>query len=118
MHIELHDLERKKTVTLNFSHQFSCPCCSLLAEVDDGLSVEQLPDGTIRLWVHVADPTRWLAPGSALDLEARARIRTLYYPHAMRPMFPANLSTGIFSLREGQVRMGCRVPPYAGRCKM
>ncbi len=49
-------------------------------EVDDGLSVEELPDGRTRLWVHVADPTRWLQPGSPLDLEARRRSSTMYLP--------------------------------------
>lgn len=49
-------------------------------EVDDGLSVEELPDGRRRLWVHVADPSRWLQPGSDLDLEARRRASTLYLP--------------------------------------
>ncbi len=49
-------------------------------EVDDGLSVEVLPDGRKRLWVHVADPSRWVQPGSVLDLEARRRASTLYLP--------------------------------------
>ena len=29
-------------------------------EIDDGLSLETLDDGTQRLWIHIADPTRWL----------------------------------------------------------
>ena len=49
-------------------------------EVDDGLSVEELPDGRRRLWVHVADPSRWMQPGSDLDMEARRRASTLYLP--------------------------------------
>lgn len=49
-------------------------------EVDDGLSVELLPGGRRRLWVHVADPSRWVQPGSPLDLEARRRASTLYLP--------------------------------------
>ena len=32
-------------------------------EVDDGLSVERLQGGRVRLWVHVADPTRYLKVG-------------------------------------------------------
>lgn len=31
-------------------------------EIDDGLSLEFLSDGTERIWVHIADPTRWLEP--------------------------------------------------------
>ena len=34
-------------------------------EVDDAISVEQLPGGQgQKLWIHVADPTRWVAPGA------------------------------------------------------
>jgi exoribonuclease-2 len=32
-------------------------------EIDDGLSVEILEQGRQRIWIHIADPTRWLAPG-------------------------------------------------------
>lgn len=32
-------------------------------QVDDGLSLEELPGGGVKLWVHVADPTRWVEPG-------------------------------------------------------
>ena len=52
-------------------------------EVDDAVGVESLPDGRRRLWVHVADPTRWLTPGSALDAESRRRTSTLYLPTGM-----------------------------------
>jgi hypothetical protein len=33
-------------------------------EVDDGVSVERDAQGRLLLWVHVADPTRWLSPGA------------------------------------------------------
>jgi exoribonuclease-2 len=72
-------------------------------EIDDGLSLEYLPDGRQRLWVHIADPTRWLLPGDELDLEARRRSTTLYLPTGMVPMFPAELATGPMSLVQGRV---------------
>ena len=40
-------------------------------EVDDAVGVERLPDGRRRLWVHIADPSRYVPLGSAVDLEAR-----------------------------------------------
>jgi exoribonuclease-2 len=50
-------------------------------EIDDGLAVEHLPGGGHRLWVHVADPTRWLnGADHPLCVEALARTRTLYLP--------------------------------------
>jgi exoribonuclease-2 len=72
-------------------------------EIDDGLSVEFLPDGQQRLWIHIADPTRWLSPGDELDLEARRRCTTLYLPTGMVPMFPSELATGPMSLNQGRV---------------
>ncbi|WP_035984948.1 ribonuclease catalytic domain-containing protein [Leptolyngbya sp. KIOST-1] len=71
-------------------------------EIDDGLSLETLADGSQRLWVHIADPTRWLLPGDDLDLEARRRCTTVYLPTGMIPMFPLELATGAMSLLQGQ----------------
>lgn len=73
-------------------------------EIDDGLSAEIVPGSNgdlIRIWVHVADPSRWVAPDDPLDLEARRRAKTLYLPTGMIPMFPLSLATGPFSLRQG-----------------
>ncbi len=72
-------------------------------EIDDGLSVEFLEDGLEQLWIHIADPTRWVIPGDELDLEARRRSTTLYLPTGMVPMFPPELATGPMSLNQGQV---------------
>ncbi|MDX2243330.1 MAG: ribonuclease R [Leptolyngbyaceae cyanobacterium bins.302] len=72
-------------------------------EIDDGLSVEALPDGRQRIWVHIADPTRWVMPGDELDLEARRRSTTIYLPTGMIPMFPSDLATGPMSLVQGRV---------------
>jgi exoribonuclease II len=71
-------------------------------EIDDGLSVEGLPDGRQKLWIHIADPTRLLSPEDEFDLEARKRSVTIYLPTGMIPMFPPELATGPMSLRQGQ----------------
>ncbi|KPQ36347.1 MAG: exoribonuclease II [Phormidium sp. OSCR] len=71
-------------------------------EIDDGLSVEFLDGDRQRLWVHIADPTRWLTPGDELDLEARRRCTTVYLPTGMTPMLPPELATGPMSLNAGQ----------------
>lgn len=72
-------------------------------EIDDGLSWELLADGREQLWVHIADPTRWLLPEDELDLEARKRGSTVYLPTGMIPMFPEILATGPMSLVQGQI---------------
>lgn len=71
-------------------------------EIDDGLSVETLEDGRQRLWVHIADPTRWVLPGDDLELEARRRCTTVYLPTGMIPMFPLELAAGPMSLVQGK----------------
>lgn len=72
-------------------------------EIDDGLSAETLDNGRQRLWIHIADPTRWLVPGDDLDLSARRRCTTVYLPTGILPMFPEELATGPMSLIQGQV---------------
>ncbi len=72
-------------------------------EIDDGLSIELLADGRQRLWIHIADPSRWVEPGDDLDLEARRRCTTIYLPTGMIPMFPPELATGPMSLTQGKV---------------
>jgi exoribonuclease II len=74
-------------------------------EIDDGLSVEFLPGDRQRLWIHIADPSRWISLGDELDLEARRRSTTIYLPTGSIPMFPPALATGPMSLVQGQV--GC-----------
>ena len=72
-------------------------------EIDDGLSIEYLDDGTAKIWIHIADPTRLLEPADELDLEARRRSTSLYLPTGMVSMFPPELATGPMSLVQGQV---------------
>jgi exoribonuclease II len=50
---------------------------------DDALSLERN-----RLWVHVADAAALVTPGSAIDLEARARGATLHLPERIVHMLP------------------------------
>ncbi len=71
-------------------------------DIDDGLSLEELADGRARIWIHVADPGRLIAPDSPLDLEARRRGTSLYLAQGTLPMFPPSLAYGPFSLRSGR----------------
>ena len=70
-------------------------------DIDDGLALERRDDGSLRLWIHVADPGRLIESGSPLDLEARRRGSSLYLAAGTLPMFPEPLATGPFSLRQG-----------------
>lgn len=57
-------------------------------EIDDALSVTELPDGRIRVGVHVAAPGLVVTRGSELDKLARARLSTVYMPGDKIPMQP------------------------------
>ncbi|XP_027337797.1 ribonuclease II, chloroplastic/mitochondrial isoform X1 [Abrus precatorius] len=71
-------------------------------ELDDALSATKLQDGRIKVWIHVADPTRYVQPGSILDREAMRRGTSVFLPTATYSMFPENLAMGGMSLRQGE----------------
>ncbi|CAI5519564.1 unnamed protein product [Closterium sp. Naga37s-1] len=79
-------------------------------EVDDGLSAETLPDGRIKVWIHVADPSRWMRLGDRLDTEARKRATSAYFATGAVPMIPFSLAAGPMSLSLPPTRP----PPAAG----
>ena len=74
---------------------------SSTTEIDDALSVARLPDGTIRVGVHIAAPAVGVDPGDPLDRVARDRLSTVYMPGDKITMFPAALIES-FSLDAGR----------------
>lgn len=67
-------------------------------DFDDAISVERLADG-YRVWVHIADVTHFVEPGSALDRQAAFRGNSVYLPGTVAPMLPRGLSDDICSLK-------------------
>ena len=57
-------------------------------EIDDAISVHALPDGWLRVGVHVAAPALGVARDSELDHWARTRMSTVYTPGEKIPMQP------------------------------
>jgi exoribonuclease II len=72
-------------------------------EIDDAFSVRRLPDGTLRVGIHIAAPALAIAPGSALDAIARERLSTAYMPGSKYTMLPEAFIAR-FSLDEGTDR--------------
>lgn len=78
-------------------------------DFDDAISAQRLPDGGVRVWVHIADVTAYVAEGSRLDREARRRSTSVYAPGAVEPMLPKALSNEACSLVPGQDRLAVTV---------
>jgi ribonuclease R len=76
-------------------------------DFDDAVFVRQHGgrDGTWELQVHIADVAQYVTPGTALDLEARLRGTSVYFPDRAVPMLPQELSSDICSLRPGEDRL-------------
>src|SRR5204862_4061330 len=73
-------------------------------DFDDAISAEATGEGTWRVWVHVADVSAHVRPGSPVDDEARHRGTSVYVPGAVEPMLPAALSSVACSLVPGEDR--------------
>lgn len=67
-------------------------------EVDDALACEALPDGGLRVRVHIALVADFVGRGGAMDVEAAARGTTVYLPETTIRMLPDPLSTAAASL--------------------
>ena len=67
-------------------------------ELDDGISIERLDDGTNWVHVHVADPTSHLSRRSSLATLAATRACTMYGPQRSFPMLPPSFSMSEHSL--------------------
>lgn len=80
-------------------------------DFDDAVCARKMPNGTIRLWVAVADVAHYVRPGTALDTEAYERGTSVYFPHRVLPMLPERLSNGICSLNphEDRLAMVCEM---------
>lgn len=74
-------------------------------DFDDAVLVKEREDGGYELQVHIADVAEYVRPGTALDLEARLRGTSVYFPDRAIPMLPQELSTDICSLRPGEDRL-------------
>ncbi len=74
-------------------------------DFDDAVLVRPLQDGGYELQVHIADVSHYVRPGTALDLEARLRGNSVYFPDRAIPMLPMELSTDVCSLRPGEERL-------------
>jgi ribonuclease R len=78
-------------------------------DFDDAISAERLDDRAIRVWVHIADVSAHVTPGSLVDREAYRRGTSVYVPGKVEPMLPEALSNQACSLVPGQDRLAVTV---------
>jgi ribonuclease R len=74
-------------------------------DYDDAISLRTLDTGNVQVGVHIADVSFFCPADSPLDLEARERGNSTYFPGHVVPMLPEILSNGVCSLQEGVPRL-------------
>jgi ribonuclease R len=68
-------------------------------DFDDAICLERVSGEHWKLWVHIADVSHYVKPGTALDDEARRRGNSTYLVDRVIPMLPEALSNELCSLR-------------------
>lgn len=72
-------------------------------DLDQAVWIERNGSGCT-VWYAIADVGSLVAPGGAMDLEARRRGETVYLPDRRIPLYPPVLSEGAASLLPGEER--------------
>ena len=78
-------------------------------DIDDGISLTELPGGGYKLGVHIADVSYYVREKTALFREALKRATSIYLADRVIHMLPPLLSQNLCSLNEGVDRLAFSV---------
>ena len=105
--VEKSDLENRKDLR-------DLPLVTIDGETakdfDDAVYARREGKG-FRLWVAIADVSSYVRHGDALDVDARERGTSVYFPRRVIPMLPEKLSNGLCSLnpKVERLAMACEM---------
>ena len=68
-------------------------------DFDDAICIQSAPNGQCKVWVHIADVSHYVKPGTPLDTEASKRGNSTYLVDRVIPMLPEALSNELCSLK-------------------
>jgi len=74
-------------------------------DFDDAICLQRVSPGQWKLWVHIADVSHYVKPGTTLDNEARRRGNSTYLVDRVIPMLPEALSNELCSLKPNVDRL-------------
>ena len=84
-------------------------------DFDDAIDLEILPNGTFQLGVHIADVSHFVTPDTSMDVEARCRGTSVYFPDRVIPMLPEKISNHLCSLNPRMDRLAVSVMMHLSR---
>ena len=76
---------------------------TLTKDFDDALSIEDFSD-YYRVGIHISDVAELVPAGSPIDIEAMSRVTSIYLPETKIPMMPQEISEGLCSLKQNELR--------------
>ena len=105
--VQLEDIDKRRDLR---SLEFVTIDGETARDFDDAVFCRREGKG-FRLWVAIADVSHYVRHGDALDMEARERGTSVYFPRRVIPMLPEKLSNGLCSLnpQADRLAMACEM---------